>query len=251
MLRTMRVGIPSNIRAACRSNTTQLAFGPKSPCLARRAFSILELCVVLGVILILVSLALPSLSRARDAARQLGDSVSASQYAKLITQYAGDHKDLFPAFVDKAYKDSVWIRSGGWGLELERAGLLNQAAFISPGEMPYKFTYAAFVDPKVIEPGRVPLFDDIVPTINAMTSVRYPSAKGMLWPVRRPTDPVEVAWCCGVESAPGSIAFVDGSVAVYRWHDMAGPDGIQIELWAGYPVISTWYGIFGKDRRAP
>lgn len=215
-----------------------------------RAFSIVELTLVIGVLAVVVSLALPSLSRARTAARQLGDSVTASEYAKLVILYSGSHKDMFPSYVAEGVPNTFATRSGGWGLELESAGLLSNARNTPSSDMPYKFTYVAFIDPKLMQPGNVPPANEVPVRTQSITNVRYPSAKGMLWPVRREDEPFEATWCCTVQAPPGAIAFVDGSVAVKRWVDFGTSEGLPVELWAGYPVISTWQGIWGIDRRS-
>lgn len=64
---------------------------------AARAFTLPELLVVIGVVMVLLSLVLPSLSRARLAATQLACSTRVRDLGNLVATYAVDHDDRFPS----------------------------------------------------------------------------------------------------------------------------------------------------------
>jgi len=213
-------------------------------CFKRPGFTLIELVVVFGIIMVLIGLLLPALGRGRERARVLGDESHARQLASLVSMYTSVYQDFFPGF-----GQNMWLRSGGWSMAMEAAGLMKASERTSANGMPYKFTYTAYVDPDLVQPEIVPNDAEVVVNNQKISNVLFPSAKGMLWPVRRDDQPDELTWCCGNESLSGAIPFVDGSVGVYRWQDFSGPEGIVIQFWAGLPVVSTWNGIYGRDRK--
>lgn len=65
----------------------------------RRGFTLPELLVVLGVVMVVLSLALPALARARLAATKLSCSTRVRDLGGLVAAYAIDHDDLFPSAI--------------------------------------------------------------------------------------------------------------------------------------------------------
>ena len=63
----------------------------------RRAFTLVELLVVIGIIALLISILLPALNRARDAANRTGCMNNLRQLALGFQMYLGDNKDRWPA----------------------------------------------------------------------------------------------------------------------------------------------------------
>lgn len=61
-----------------------------------RAFTIVELLVVVGVVMILVGLALPTLALSREFARQSVCAQQLGQHVKVVHAYAADNRDAFP-----------------------------------------------------------------------------------------------------------------------------------------------------------
>jgi prepilin-type N-terminal cleavage/methylation domain-containing protein len=61
-----------------------------------RAFTLIELLVVIAIIGILVSLLLPSLGKARDAARQIKDASNIRSTIQGMVIWAGTHDDSYP-----------------------------------------------------------------------------------------------------------------------------------------------------------
>ncbi len=64
----------------------------------RRAFSLIELLVVIAIIAILAALLLPALSAAREKARRVACLNSLNQMAKGLQSYCGDYAEYFPSW---------------------------------------------------------------------------------------------------------------------------------------------------------
>jgi len=62
----------------------------------RRAFTLVELLVVIGIIALLISILLPSLSRARQSASQLACLSNLRSIGSAIQMYANQYKDTLP-----------------------------------------------------------------------------------------------------------------------------------------------------------
>lgn len=67
-----------------------------SSCASQRAFTLIELLVVIAIIAILAGMLLPSLGRAKDAAKRISCVNQLHQIGLATAMYAGDNKGDFP-----------------------------------------------------------------------------------------------------------------------------------------------------------
>ncbi|MCC6423762.1 MAG: DUF1559 domain-containing protein [Phycisphaerales bacterium] len=72
----------------------------RNPLRKLAAFTLVELLVVIGIIALLISILLPSLQRARNAANAVACASNMRQYGLAMLQYTMDNNGYFPVFQD-------------------------------------------------------------------------------------------------------------------------------------------------------
>lgn len=106
---------------------------------ARKAFTLVELLVVIGIIAVLIAILLPVLSKAKESARRIACASNLKQIGTAFMMYIGDNKDRFPRpAVLHLYEDWVyWQR----GLDLDQSRIrpylgkrFNRQVFICPSD---------------------------------------------------------------------------------------------------------------------
>src|SRR5438552_362453 len=73
----------------------------------RRAFTLVELLVVIGIIALLISILLPALSKARESANQTKCLAQQRQILQGMILHANDHRAFMPM------AGLLWTKSGG------------------------------------------------------------------------------------------------------------------------------------------
>ena len=75
------------------------------PCGRRRAFTLVELLVVIGVIALLISILLPALQKAKESANTVKCAAQMKQIMLAMIMYTGDHKGYFaiPPSIGETY----------------------------------------------------------------------------------------------------------------------------------------------------
>jgi prepilin-type N-terminal cleavage/methylation domain-containing protein/prepilin-type processing-associated H-X9-DG protein len=90
-----------------------------APLSRRKGFTLVELLVVIGIIALLISILLPTLSNARRAAQTVACASNARQLALAIRLFAQEHRGYMPATSDK---DHMWARDPQRKIWVYRSG---------------------------------------------------------------------------------------------------------------------------------
>lgn len=224
----------------------------------RRGFSIIELIVVIGVVMVLMGILLPVLSGTKQTAQKTKLASQVRQMATMIAMYCDSQDDIYPVADDRfwfwneydvfgppPYEAGRW-----WGFPLIDLGFFsNEEAqdsdFLDATNQ--ELSIAMCYDPAKMRPDSIEPYEDRFTSAIRQSSVRYPSGKGMLWTPIVSHTPEPRYWCCTRIDPPGPVAFADISVDMIAWHAFSDPDPDPI-LGIGQIVVSTWHGINGKDR---
>lgn len=83
-----------------------------TPNLRRRGFTLVELLLVLGLLMILIGLMMPSIARVRAEARTVVCQSEMRQLATMVLAYASDHGESIPFPLSQA-SPGVWSMVGG------------------------------------------------------------------------------------------------------------------------------------------
>lgn len=212
-------------------------------------FTLVELVVVVGILMILAGLLAPSLSAARLQARRTRVLAQMSQAGKLIDLYAQQSKDLYPVADPK-----VFLAAKRWYEPLIVTGLYDSIGAVDDlgvetrGEPSIAMSMAMAYDPAKMRPGStVPIADALARAISR-SQVAAPSSKGLGWQWWLTIEPSSGYWCCAANSPPGATVFADGSAAMHRWSDFTTIAPPEPSSNMGYPIMSTWNGVLGMDK---
>ncbi len=117
--------------------------GPMQSPTMRRAFTLVELLVVIGIIAVLISILLPSLSKAREAAKRVACASNLRSIGQAIAIYATENKSQIPLGTNSdGYQASYFIaiRVGSetrwptWGVLYKSNYMKSPQYFYCPSE---------------------------------------------------------------------------------------------------------------------
>lgn len=212
-----------------------------------RGFTLIELVMVIGVVMILISLVAPVIGRTMFLARTTKYNVAVSQAGTLVSLYCGTYKDVSPIETESAY-DNLIV----WPEALIRAGLISQLKELEPDANP-SYGNSIFLNRALYDrvgdmtPGQTePMYWAQCDPI-AFSSILYPSKLIIVTKnFRRDSD---LPWCCftHVKTYPAAVGFADGHVEVGFWTDFIAEDELVIENNVGWPAHTTWYGHRGRS----
>lgn len=175
--------------------------GRNQPGRARAAFTLVELLVVIGIVAVILSIALPALGASAQSAQRLKSLSNVRQLATAIFLYAEGSDGMFPATEEgRLYPaaDGVWASYPYWQVNRTWSGVItnelpyeaNVDIYLSPrsprrdvvgARWPSSYMYStSFVgDPGLWVDGAAA--DGSLERAQRVASVRYPSQKGLLW----------------------------------------------------------------------
>jgi prepilin-type N-terminal cleavage/methylation domain-containing protein len=216
---------------------------------ARSGFSLIELVLCIGIILLLLSLALPMLSRSIRKTKATKEMVSVQQVSSLMALYVADWKECYPTanypianyaavYFYKPLIDGDYLRS--------KEDLGEAAKRAQPTNL--IMSRALLLDPGLMVPGRtVPDSEQKTRSIRA-SQVVEPAMKGSLRLISIDDGRSLQPWCCIPNRPRGPVAFCDGSISEFRWDELLTGE-LYVENGIGSPVCTTWFGARGRDRQ--
>jgi competence protein ComGC len=243
-------------------------------------FTLIEILVTLGVIMILVSLLLPALGRARLTATELSCTARIRELGNLVVAYAAEYDDRFPSALGdgpeitqnrdmwlhysfqrfSTFPRSPWLEWSGLGPFSE---ILNCPDYQPWPEGPdrvsdpdYALTSPAFTEIKYWDPDLPESVwkSKLGAKVQRHSAAVYPDRKvGLLeyrvwhgWSGSHCEGcPTEGLWHDSSER-PGSLWFLDGHVAQIHGSESL-PYLNRYPIWARSPFGTTEWGIAGRD----
>lgn len=101
-----------------------------------RAFTLVELLVVIGIIALLISVLMPALSRARQAANLIDCQARLHTMGQALYTYTAETRGLLPwCFINHVDIHPDWKGEPYWEWELTLTQMLNRNAFDSTGRL--------------------------------------------------------------------------------------------------------------------
>jgi type II secretory pathway pseudopilin PulG len=169
---------------------------------------LVELLVVIGIIAVLISILLPALTRAREAANRAACLSNLRTVGQMMLIYASSNREQIPlGTIKQRYQEAYWLRLSSrwptWG-PLYRAGLMKgPAAFYCPSAADPFHVFNGEQNPWQPETGNVrggyylrPMSYDGTPVLwrDTSSSIQNPPAPPVANENFQTTDPQAGAW---------------------------------------------------------
>jgi type II secretory pathway pseudopilin PulG len=210
-------------------------------------FTVIEVLVVLGVLMILTALLLPALRKSTKAANETGALTKMRDHAQLIYAYAGQYDGYSPVYIKHP-----WSNAQFWDGALRQAGMIGSNEetrvkwFDDDAPLHVYMTAVLSMSHQTLREGSTPPSDQQVFVPIRLSDIASPSGKGLLY-VTGGSKNLGNPWCCG-EPYPCPVAFSDASAEVATWAELTPGGILRIQDNVGFPVHSTWNGVLGRDR---
>lgn len=215
----------------------------------RRAFTLIELLMILGVVSILLALILPALGSSWDLATRTRDLGQLRNNVTLIGNYTNDYRDIYPIGFESAELSAIYwhgaMISGGYLASQMEADPIGKSRY---DYVRFWMSQCMTFTPRLMLPGvTIPVEEQKAVAVRT-DQVTYPSAKGLMFQMT--TDvPVslENKFCCVMDwKAP--VGFADGSGELGSYLDYnAGKRPVIVDT-IGIPIFTTWGGYLARDR---
>lgn len=207
----------------------------------RRAFTLIELLVVIAIIAVLVSLLLPAVQQAREAARRAQCKNNLKQMGLALHNYAEASRVFPPGFVAGA-NPAVTTPGWGWGVMilpyLDQGPLYNKGNFSLPVEDVNNAPVVQMVLPAYLCPsdlvtsGPFPIMNSSGATVMQAAPSSYAACNGNNF-----SDPNAVTF----DSANGGCFFRNSATRIADITDGTSNTFLIGER-AWSQVLSTWVG---------
>lgn len=211
-------------------------------------FTLVEMILSAGVVMVLVGLCVPALARSRENARMARDLALMRQCGVLLQGYCTDSRGVFPIYGSGTWSVYEWWKAVGPISGISSAAALDPSGVREVGEVRAYMSACLVVDPDLMTPGNTVHIDLVSATPIRDAQVAYPALKGTLFMQTRLALGQIRHWAWTPEAPQAPITFMDGSAQVARWTDF-DIEPAFFEHWVGGPVYSTWGGVRGRDVR--
>jgi prepilin-type N-terminal cleavage/methylation domain-containing protein len=179
----------------------------------KRAFTLVEVLVTIGVIALLIGILVPAIGKALDRSRELASAVNLRSIGQMFEIYTGNAKGMYPAPVPgrmyPSFRPDIAVSMGHWQAANEWPGLFAdthpwweyEKLYLAPGaerqldgpvfSLPHpSFDYSSSFlgHPSLWAPDRNIPTDQIANLERSVTQsmVRYPASKALMWDVEMP-----------------------------------------------------------------
>lgn len=216
-----------------------------------RAFSLLELMVVMGVLSLMVGLLLPAVGAAVERSRTTADSAVLRQNVMAVNAYCRDHRGVYPLSRPLAFHAApAWYEAVTASGHVGQASECDPREFKRSGQVRFTLSVCMVYTPERMREGFTVPVDQAVSVAVGEHQVVYPSAKGLMhraWDRHRQVEHGGVYFCCTMR-VPSPVAMADGSVEVADFRRYHGSNPVVTLDLVGSPIWSTWGGYRARDK---